>query len=94
MLTGTNLVYTRKYNLRIIHEVIRLFGPISRADIARRTELTGQTVWNLLVKELLAPSPRAGGKACPPCDRRASIAVEIEMRMGPLRDSSPHRCRA
>lgn len=52
MLTGTNLVYTKKYNLRIVHEVIRLFGPISRADIARRTELTGQTVWNL-VRELL-----------------------------------------
>ena len=53
MLTGTNLVYTKKYNLRIVHEVIRLFGPISRAEIARRTELTGQTVWNL-VRELLA----------------------------------------
>lgn len=53
MLTGTNLVYTKRYNLRIVHEVIRLFGPLSRADIARRTELTGQTVSNL-VKELIA----------------------------------------
>ena len=30
MLTGTNLVYTKKYNLRIVHEVIRLHGPLSR----------------------------------------------------------------
>ncbi len=53
MLTGTNLVYTKQYNLRIVHEVIRLFGPLSRAEIARRTELTAQTISNL-TKELLA----------------------------------------
>lgn len=53
MLTGTNLVYTKQYNLRIVHEVIRVFGPLSRADIARHTELTVQTVSNL-VKELIA----------------------------------------
>ena len=53
MHTGTNLTYTKQYNLRIVHEVIRLFGPVSRAEIARRTELTVQTVSNL-VKELIA----------------------------------------
>jgi predicted NBD/HSP70 family sugar kinase len=52
VLTGTNLVYTKKYNLRIVHEVIRLYGPLSRADVARHTELSVQTVSNL-VKELL-----------------------------------------
>ena len=52
VLTGTNLVYTKKYNLRIVHEVIRLHGPLSRADVARHTELSVQTVSNL-VKELL-----------------------------------------
>lgn len=52
MLTGTNLLYTKQYNLRIVHEVIRLFGPLSRADVARHTALTGQTISNL-VKELL-----------------------------------------
>jgi predicted NBD/HSP70 family sugar kinase len=51
--TGTNLVYTKKYNLRIVHEVIRVFGPVSRADIARHTELSVQTISNL-VKELLS----------------------------------------
>ena len=53
MLTGTNLVYTKKYNLRIVHEVIRVHGPLSRADVARHTQLSVQTVSNL-VKELLA----------------------------------------
>jgi predicted NBD/HSP70 family sugar kinase len=53
MLTGTNLTYTKEYNLRIVHETIRVFGPISRAEVARRTELTVQTVSNL-VKELLS----------------------------------------
>ena len=52
MLTGTNLVYTKRYNLRIVHEVIRLHGPLSRADVARHTQLSVQTVSNL-VKELL-----------------------------------------
>jgi len=52
VLTGTNLVYTKKYNLRIVHEVIRLHGPLSRADVARHTQLSVQTVSNL-VKELL-----------------------------------------
>jgi len=52
VLTGTNLVYTKKFNLRVVHEVIRVYGPLSRADIARHTELTGQTVSNL-VRELL-----------------------------------------
>ncbi len=52
MLTGTNLIYTKKFNLRVVHEVIRVYGPLSRADIARHTQLTGQTISNL-VRELL-----------------------------------------
>jgi predicted NBD/HSP70 family sugar kinase len=53
MLTGTNLTYAKEYNLRIVHETIRLHGPLSRADIARKTELTVQTVSNL-AKQLLS----------------------------------------
>jgi predicted NBD/HSP70 family sugar kinase len=52
VLTGTNLVYTKRYNLRIVHEVVRVHGPLSRADVARHTQLSVQTVSNL-VKELL-----------------------------------------
>lgn len=48
MLTGTNLTYTKAYNFRIVFETIRLNGPISRADVARKTNLTAQTVSNIV----------------------------------------------
>ncbi len=48
MLTGTNLTYTKAYNFRIVFETVRLHGPISRADVARRTSLTAQTVSNIV----------------------------------------------
>ena len=47
MLFGTNLKYTKAYNYRIVLETVRLQGPISRADVARSTELTPQTVSNI-----------------------------------------------
>ena len=48
MLTGTNLVYTKKDNLRIVHEVIRVYGPLARAEVARHTQLSVQTISNLV----------------------------------------------
>lgn len=48
MLTGTNLKYAKNFNYRIVLETIRLFGPLSRADIARETSLTAQTVSNIV----------------------------------------------
>lgn len=50
MLSGTNLTYTKAYNFRIVFETIRLLGPISRADIARKTNLTAQTVSNIVTR--------------------------------------------
>jgi len=52
MLLGTNLKYAKAYNFRIVLETIRRFGPISRAEVARRTELTAQTVSNITRKLL------------------------------------------
>ncbi len=52
MLLGTNLKHAKAYNFRIVLETIRRFGPISRADVARRTELTAQTISNI-TRELL-----------------------------------------
>lgn len=52
MLTGTNLKYTKAYNFRIVLETIRLNGPLSRADIARRTGLTAQTISNIIRKAI------------------------------------------
>ena len=52
MLTGQNITHAKQHNLQTIHETIRLHGPVSRADVARMTRLTAQTVSNL-VRELL-----------------------------------------
>lgn len=52
MLIGTNLKYAKAYNFRIVLETVRRFAPLSRAAIARRTELTAQTVSNI-TRELL-----------------------------------------
>ena len=50
MLSGTNLQYANSYNVRIVLEAIRLYGPLSRIDIARQTNLTAQTVTNITKK--------------------------------------------
>lgn len=52
MLSGTNHKDARAHNARIVLEMIRLNQPISRASIARQTDLTPQTVSNI-VKLLL-----------------------------------------
>lgn len=48
MLTGTNLKYTKSFNYRTVLETVRLYGPLARADIARKTSLTAQTVSNIV----------------------------------------------
>jgi len=50
MLRGTNLKFANSYNLRIVLEVIRLYGPMSRMDISKNTHLTAQTVTNITKK--------------------------------------------
>ncbi len=53
MLKGTNLEHARVHNLRTVLETVRLHGPLSRADVAKRSGLTPQTVSNLM-SELIA----------------------------------------
>ena len=52
MLIGTNIEYARLHNERVALEAIRHFEPTSRAEIARQTGLTVQTVSNI-VDELI-----------------------------------------
>lgn len=47
MQTGTNAEGTRGYNRRVVLNHVRRHGPLSRADLARRTMLTAQTVSNI-----------------------------------------------
>ncbi len=48
---GTNPVHARSFNRRVILEAVRLHGPLSRADLARRTALSVQTV-SIIAEEL------------------------------------------
>jgi predicted NBD/HSP70 family sugar kinase len=50
-LRGTNQEFGRPYNRRIVLEAIRLTGPTTRSDIAKRVGLTVQTV-STIVREL------------------------------------------
>src|SRR4051812_30641695 len=46
-LSGTNLEFARSHNRRVVMEAIRLHGRLTRADIARLTALTPQTITNI-----------------------------------------------
>ena len=50
---GTNLGLARNFNRRVVLETIRLHGPMSKADVARETALSVQTVSNI-AEELTA----------------------------------------
>lgn len=74
MSRGTNLVYARGYNRRIVLETIRRHGPLSRLEISRRTALATQTIANivqeLLERDLAMTGERRQGK-------RGSPSVDI-----------------
>ncbi len=81
MLKGTNLEDAKIHNLRIVSQTIRLFEPLSRADIARRTELTPQTISNivaqLLSRGFVVETGRKQGKRGSP-----SVKLEFNPRGG------------
>lgn len=73
---GTNLEFTRSHNRRVVLDTVRRLGPVSRAEIARETALTNQTISNI-VEELeeagflLPGEPKREGRGQP------SIPYEI-----------------
>ncbi len=48
--SGTNLEHARAHNRRVIIEAIRLHGELTRAELARLTALTPQTVSNIVAE--------------------------------------------
>src|SRR4051794_39070652 len=69
-IAGTNLEYARSHNRRAVLEAVRRAGTLSRADIARQTSLTAQTISNIvdeLAKTgfLIAGEPVRGGRGQP-----------------------------
>ncbi len=68
--SGTNLEHARAHNRRVIIEAIRLHGELTRAELARLTALTPQTVSNIVAEleaaELLVSrQPRKQGRGQP-----------------------------
>ncbi|MBU0801538.1 MAG: ROK family transcriptional regulator, partial [Alphaproteobacteria bacterium] len=49
-MSGTNLIKAKDHNSAVVLDLIRNQGPISRADIARFTSLSRQTVQNIVAK--------------------------------------------
>src|ERR1700744_5200698 len=45
---GTNLEHARSHNRRVVLDAVRRLGPLSRAEIARETALTIQTISNIV----------------------------------------------
>lgn len=73
MLFGTNLDRAQRFNRRVVLETVRVHGPLSRADVARLTGLSAQTVTNIIDQfkpaGLLIEKPRrTGGRGQPPID--------------------------
>jgi len=70
-LRGTNQESGRPYNRRIVLETIRLNGPTTRGEIAKRVGLTVQTV-STIVRELeeqayiLSTREEPKGRGIPP----------------------------
>lgn len=48
--TGTNLLRAKTHNHRVVLDVVRTHAPLSRADIARITLLSRQTVQNIVAE--------------------------------------------
>lgn len=72
-LNGTNLEHASAYNRRLLLEAVRTRGPISRAELARLTGLSAQTVSNIAVELrglglLQAQGRRRTGRGQPPVE--------------------------
>jgi predicted ArsR family transcriptional regulator len=70
---GTNMEHTGDFNRRVVLEAVRQHGKLSRAELARRTGLSGQTISNiaaeLVAAGLLLESRRPqSGRGAPSID--------------------------
>jgi predicted NBD/HSP70 family sugar kinase len=90
-LSGTNLEFARSHNRRVVMEAIRLHGQLTRADIARLTALTPQTISNITSElqglgflRALEPAKGQRGQPATPfvidADGAYSIGLQIDQR--------------
>lgn len=74
--TGTNLLRAKTHNHRVVLDVVRSHGPLSRAEVARITLLSRQTIQNI-VAELQEVNLVRLEKAQKKATRRGHPGVEI-----------------
>ena len=82
-LFGTNLEHGQRYNRRVVLESVRLHGPLSRAEIARRTGLSAQTISNIMgqlkpADLILEHARQTGGRGQPPIDIEINPTGAVE----------------
>jgi len=91
-LSGTNLEFARSHNRRVVMEAVRLHGRLTRADIARLTALTPQTISNIASElqklgflNALTPERGTRGQPATPFvinpDGAYSIGLQIDQNM-------------
>jgi predicted NBD/HSP70 family sugar kinase len=69
-IAGTNLEQAKSHNRRVVIQAVRLNGALSRAEIARLTALSSQTISNIVAeleeaRILKAAAPRRSGRGQP-----------------------------
>ena len=90
--SGTNLEHAKKHNRRVVIETVRLHGSLPRAEIARLTSLTPQTVSNIVSELqdagfLTAQDRLRGGRGQPATpmsinpDGAYSIGLQLDQRV-------------
>jgi DNA-binding MarR family transcriptional regulator len=61
-LAGTNLERAKGFNRRVVVEALRRHAPCSRAELARLTHLSPQTISNIIGEFLAADLVRVAGR--------------------------------
>jgi predicted NBD/HSP70 family sugar kinase len=76
MLSGTNIEAAHFHNQRVILETVRIYGPLSRAEISGRTALSSQTISNIVDKLLDRGTLETRGRRI---GRRGQPAIELDI---------------
>ena len=88
--SGTNQEAASTHNRRVVIEALRLNGSLSRADLARATHLTKQTVSNI-VEELQRDGLVAAVGEGPFAQALAALALAEQRWTGPMLFDAPLR---
>lgn len=75
-MSGANISSAHSHNQRVILETVRMYGPLSRAEISVRTALSSQTISNIVDKLLGHGTLQTQGRRS---GRRGQPALELDI---------------